>query len=223
MRPQRATPKKPGQCKECKPLRPRRHPIHASLGRGILDAMTTPETPAEKLAPQTREATFTLKRAAEVAGVSPSTLRRHKELLRGHGATISENGWQVPMSALVASGLMRRTTPPDEPEQASRGMEVATEHLVQERLRELEREAVELRHRAELAEERQRAAEAVARERGEALEDARMAMRMLTAAPSAPANPQEDATGTVALEKPAPAPENVPMPRKNSWLQRLRG
>lgn len=185
--------------------------------------MTTPETPAEKPATQTREATFTLKRAAEVAGVSPSTLRRHKELLRGHGATISENGWQVPMSALVASGLMRRTTPPDESKQSPRGPESATEDPVQERLRELERETLELRHRAELAEERQRAAEAVARERGEALEDTRMAMRMLTAVPSAPANPQGDATGTVTPEKPAPVPENVPMPRKKSWLQRLRG
>ena len=54
-----------------------------------------------------------MRRAAEVAGVSVSTLRRNKELLRTHGAVISADGWQVPLSALVASGLMRRTTPPE--------------------------------------------------------------------------------------------------------------
>lgn len=177
--------------------------------------MTSPETPAGKPVPQPREATFTLKRAAEVAGVSPSTLRRHKELLRGHGATISENGWQVPMSALVASGLMRRTTPPDEPEQASGGAEAPAENQMQKRLRELEREAMELRHRTELAEERQRAAEAVARERGEALEDARMVMRMLTAGPSAkvsatPEPPPEEAV------TPQQAPKSS-SPRSSLW------
>lgn len=172
--------------------------------------------PAENPPPPALEAVFTLKRAAEVAGVSTSTLRRNKETLREHGATITEHGWKVPMSALIASGLMRRTTPPDQPAPAPRAAEAPGEDQTAERVRELEREALELRHRAELAEERQRAAEAVARERGEALEDVRAAMRMLTAGPSSTA-PSAPETASPAPAGPAepPAPE-MPAPAEQS-------
>lgn len=185
--------------------------------------MTTGESTGEHTTSTPGEATFGMKRAAEVAGVSVSTIRRNRELLREHGAVLDPDGWKVPMSALIASGLMRRTTPPDQPAPVHRGAEAPTEALVPERVRELERELLEERHRRELAEERQRAAEAVARERGEALEDVRTAMRMLTAGPST--------TATTAPESPAPmssaSKQTEPMPdaeiAHRSWWDRLTG
>ena len=77
--------------------------------------MTTGQSTGEHTKSTSPEATFGMKRAAEVAGVSVSTIRRNRELLREHGAVLDPDGWKVPMSALIASGLMRRTTPPDQP------------------------------------------------------------------------------------------------------------
>lgn len=105
----------------------------------------------------TKQPVFGMKRAAEVAGVSVSTIRRNKERLRECGAVISPDGWEVPMSALVASGLMRRQTPPDTPIEEQQDLQGAASSL--EQIRQLEREVLELKHRAELAEERQRSAE----------------------------------------------------------------
>lgn len=183
--------------------------------------------PAETPGLRPTEATFTLKRAAEVAGVSPSTLRRHKDLLRQHGATITDHGWKVPMSTLIASGLMRRTTPPDEPAPAPVAVSALADHDAGERIRELEREALELRHRAELAEQRARAAEALAEERGRTLEIER---RMLTARPSpvpaapAPDHPSTTEPETPTPQHPAPAPEPPdPQPVHRSWWRRTFG
>ena len=178
--------------------------------------MTTHESPT----PAPREAVFTLNRAAEVAGVSASTLRRHKDVLREHGATISENGWQVPMSALVASGLMRRTTPPDDtPAPAPRGADTPAEAQVHERVRELELQALELRHALELERERRQSAEAIAGERAEALEAERMALRMLTAGPA----PTAPTTTTTTPERPPPLEQATPEPERRSWWRRTFG
>ena len=51
-------------------------------------------------------AVFSMKQAAEVAGISVSTLRRRREDLIAAGADISPDGWRVPMTALVACGLI---------------------------------------------------------------------------------------------------------------------
>lgn len=166
------------------------------------------------------QAVFGMRRAAEVAGVSVSTLRRNKELLRAHGAVIAADGWQVPLSALVASGLMRRTTPPEASTAFSQEVETARDPgalaEAQERIRELEREALELRFRAEKA-------EAIAQERGSALEAERMALRMLTTGPpTAPAEPEP----TPAPVSPPPAPEQTdpePEPVRQSWWRRTFG
>ena len=165
-----------------------------------------------------------MRRAAEVAGVSVSTLRRNKELLQAHGAVIAADGWQVPLSALVASGLMRRTTPseastaPREAQEAGTTRDPGALTQAQERIRELEREALELRFRAEKA-------EAIAQERGSALEAERMALRMLTTGPpTAPAEP--DPEPTPAPVSPPPAPEQTgpgPEPVRQSWWRRTFG
>lgn len=53
----------------------------------------------------TSEQTFTLSQAAEVCGVSLSTIRRKRPELRKHGAIQSNKGWKIPASALIAAGL----------------------------------------------------------------------------------------------------------------------
>lgn len=126
---------------------------------------------------------FGMKRAAEIAGISVSTIKRHKSQLEECGAVLSPDGWKVPISALVASGLMRSTTPGDTCPEAEKGPQNAAQD--HPGVRELERQVVELRHRAELAEERQRSAEEkarAARELAEALsETLSVERRMLTA------------------------------------------
>lgn len=124
---------------------------------------------------------FTMKEAAEVAGISVSTLRRRKAALVEAGATVSDSGWQVPMTALIAAGLIpgegagaARADTPVAPEQDHETS------ALRERIAELEHQVSELRHRAEVA-------EAVAAERQQTLdvlrianESERMALRMLT-------------------------------------------
>lgn len=184
--------------------------------------MTPPASPPDYPPNTPTQAVFGMRRAAEVAGVSVSTLRRNKELLREHGAVIAADGWQVPLSALVASGLMRRTTPPEASTAPSQQAETTRDPgaLVeaQERIRELEREALELRFRAEKA-------EAIAQERGSALEAERMALRMLTTGPpTAPAEPDPEPTPAPASQPPAPeqtGPETGPV--RQSWWRRTFG
>lgn len=189
--------------------------------------MTAEENTGEHPLSTPREATFGMKRAAEVAGVSVSTIRRNRELLREHGAVLDPDGWKVPMSALIASGLMRRITPPDQPASTSKGPEKPAKDQAPEHVRELERELLEERHRRELAEERQHAAEAVARERGEALEDMRSAMRMLTAGSGAAATSAPE----TAPQTPFETPEHVESEKsaqkhpthRQSWFRRMFG
>lgn len=126
----------------------------------MMDTTPTPETPGHPERMSTTEATFGMKKAAEVAGISVSTIRRHKDLLRQCGAIIEPDGWKVPMSALISSGLMRPQTPPTETEPVK---QPATTEQYDE-LTHLKMEVQELRHRAELAEERQRSAEQQARD-----------------------------------------------------------
>lgn len=52
------------------------------------------------------EAIFAMREATKVAGVSTSTLRRRKAALVETGAVIADTGWQVPMTALIAVGLI---------------------------------------------------------------------------------------------------------------------
>lgn len=161
--------------------------------------MTTeeePETAADQGSTGGTTAVFSMKEAASVAGVSVSTLRRRREDLIAAGADINADGWKVPMTALVACGLIvgegpqrehqygRPKAQPQEPPEMSAQLKELTSQV-----RDLEREVSEWRRRAEVAEAR-------AEERGRALdalqvanEAERMALRMLTAGPSPVQNP----------------------------------
>ncbi len=159
-------------------------------------------------------AVFSMKQAAQVAGISVSTLRRRRTDLIAAGADISPDGWKVPMTALVACGLIAGEGPeaasrlasvtprPGEGPKAS-GQSRQLEELTAQ-VRELEHEVGEWRRRAEVAEAR-------AEERGRALdtlrvanETERMALRMLTAGPS-PAAPETPAPQALAPERITPA------------------
>ncbi len=100
------------------------------------------EAPSQEGVSGGSSAVFTMKEAADVAGVSVSTLRRRRAELEGAGATITSAGWQVPMTALIAVGLIhgegfhtasqaRPSTPSAQPSEGSE----STRHLL-ERVRE---------------------------------------------------------------------------------------
>lgn len=157
---------------------------------------TTPPEHSEHT--PTEQPVFGMKRAAEVAGVSVSTIRRNRSRLEECGAVISPDGWQVPISALVVSGLMKPTTPVGNYSEPDKGAQNATQGHSE--IHELERQIMELRHRAELAEERQRSAEErarAARELADALSETLSVERRMLTAPAPPSNPGD--------------PENLPV------------
>ena len=173
---------------------------------------------------------FTMKQAAQVAGVSVSTLRRRRTDLIAAGADISPDGWKVPMTALVACGLIAGEGPeavsrpasvtprPEEGHEAS-GQSRQLDELTAQ-VRELEREVGEWRRRAEVAEAR-------AEERGRALdalrvanETERMALRMLTAGTSTTPLTQPAQEPTPPAERAAPTPAAPPSTSPSEELPR---
>lgn len=177
--------------------------------------MTPPDhsehTPAE-------QPVFGAKRAAEIAGVSVSTIRRNRSRLEACGAEISPDGWKVPVSALVASGLMKPTTPvPDYPE-PEKGSQNATQSHPE--VRELERQVMELRHRAELAEERQHSAEQraeAAQKLADTLADTlNVERRMLTMGADTSESPSAP-----LISKDLPASHTEHTQKQSSWWRRF--
>lgn len=144
-----------------------------------------------------------LAEAAAACGVSVSTIRRKRGELKELGAAETARGWQIPVTALIALGLMERTTPPpsaDTPPDALTG----------------ELEAL----RAKLADAERRAAvaEAVAAERERVIQTQAMALRMLesakTPAETLPPGTPAD-TPTAQQAHPVAAPD--PAPRRRWW------
>ena len=191
-------------------------------------------TPSQEGVSGGSSAVFTMKEAADVAGVSVSTLRRRRTELEKAGATITSTGWQVPITALIAVGLIhgegfrpapqaRPSTPSVQPAEGSE----STGRLL-ERVRELEAEIQEWRRRAEVAEaraeERRRALDALQT----ANETERMALRMLTGqsshTPQTPAA-QEPAHPTPTTEEPGtyrePAAPAVPSEPRRGFFSRI--
>lgn len=192
---------------------------------------------------------FTLKEAAEHVGVSISTMRRRRPDLLRFGAAVTEDGiWSIPITTLEAAGLIETTRPnesekPQEEPVEAPGTALQTpqespegEALADalERIRELELELLEERHRAELAEvrlaaaeQRATAAEILAADRAETLKVER---RMLMPGPSAyvQAAPQPEppapssAPAHDAHQAPPQEPPGHAEPRP-SWWRRTFG
>lgn len=162
-----------------------------------------------------------------MAGVSVSTLRRRRVELKKAGATITSAGWQVPMTALIAVGLIRGEgfplSPQAKPSAPSPHPPTGTDDTGRliERVRELETEVQEWRLRAEVAEaraeERRRALDALQ----VANEAERMALRMLTG--QSPHTAPEPAAPMLEPETaPEPvAPNPQPKPRRGFFSRIL--
>ena len=125
-----------------------------------------------------------LKEASRLTGVSLSTLRRRRDELRSAGATQHADGsWSIPIHTLVALKMLDRvgpaksvTTPTEIPPNTPTWDQVAS-----------------LRDQLTQAQQRAAVAEAIAHERGSALEDARRAMRMLETRTTPPTPPKQPA------------------------------
>lgn len=148
------------------------------------DSETSPENQGIK---QGVTQAFTMKEAADVAGVSVSTLRRRRDDLEKAGAVISESGWQVPMTALIACGLIK-TEGPGREDAGRRTLRSEPDHDETEALRA---EIQELRESISEWQRRAEVAEAVSRERAVTIENMklsaeteRMALRMITSGQS---------------------------------------
>lgn len=131
-----------------------------------------------------------LAEAAKACGVSVSTLRRKRTDLEAQGAAQTATGWRIPVTALIAVGLMERVTPPPATDTPHDGVTGELEAL-----------------RAKLAAAEQRAAvaEAIAAERERVIQTQAMALRMLEAT-KAPAPAVPGAADSAPTERPATAP-----------------
>lgn len=152
-------------------------------------------SPVDELLGEPTEALFTFREAAHACGVSRDTIKRRHRLGQFPRAAQDEHGvWQIPAADLIAAGLplgVVSTVCPEPPPLIT--VPPASDELAALRARAevAEAEVADLRRRAEVA-------EAVARERADALADARLALRALTEGerptapvpePSAPAPP----------------------------------
>jgi hypothetical protein len=128
----------------------------------------------------TKSPVMGLAEAARVCGVSVSTIRRRRAELEKLGAAQTAGGWQIPVTALIAAGLMERTTaPPETPSVDTPGTPRDTPLLpINETLRQ---ELEALRSQLVEAERRAAVAEAVAVERERIIEVQQTSLRMLEA------------------------------------------
>ena len=138
---------------------------------GLFDA---PDTPPRLMYSQAK--------AAKLCDVAPSTIRRYRQSGKLEGCEPDEKtgGWLIPASSLVAAGLMPRSTPPDPVPTPSVALSAPPHDDTQQTalealINELKEKLMRAEHRAELA-------EAIANERGQALEAERKALRAITSA-----------------------------------------
>jgi hypothetical protein len=161
--------------------------------------------------------TLGLAEAAKACGISVSTLRRKRPELAAHGAAQTANGWRIPVTALIALGLMDRTTDTRHETRHDTPMTPTTTAPTDALTAQLDA----LRTALADAERRAAVAEAVAVERERTIQTQAMALRMLEAS-KAPATPTPMAP-TEPAESPVPAPSNedpLDAPKRPWW--RLR-
>ncbi len=153
---------------------------------------STPETPAD----------LGLKEASRVTGISLSTLRRRRSDLRKAGATQHADGtWSIPVHTLITLGMLDKVGP-HSPAPTERPSDAPTWDQV-----------ASLRDQLTDARQRAAVAEAIAHERGNALDDARRAMRMLETRPMTPSvTPEETSNAKEDLTLVPTSPISVQPP-----------
>jgi hypothetical protein len=117
------------------------------------------------------EQTYSINAAAKLTGFTIPTIRRRLPELKRAGATLRDNRWSIPLSALYAVGLMSKVEPIDESKPDNK---VSSKDLLSETIDDL-------RQKLAQAEQRAAVAEALASEREKALERADRALLMLEA------------------------------------------
>lgn len=149
-------------------------------------------------------AVFTMREAARVAGVSVSTLRRRRDELTAAGAVIDPNGWQVPITALIAAGLIPGEGHHDDHDAPAAAKDTSGDDPgAGVRVRQLEQQVQELSEQLHHWQRRAEVAEARAEERARSLEvlrianeSERLALRMLTTGPAHDQDQQRSAETT---------------------------
>lgn len=193
--------------------------------------------------PVNPEEILTLNRAAEVAGVSLSTMKRRREELRDHGAQQTAEGWRIPVSALIALGMLDKVNAGSEP-QGNPQLRTPLTPPTSEPPSSTDDDAHHLigQLRAQLAEAEQRAAvaEAQAEERAQRLADKdaererlerqhERVLGLLEMRQTSPEPEPEVTDDSPVTAVPAPAPEPAPQPQAEPvgllgrWGRRLRG
>lgn len=159
--------------------------------------------------------TLGLAEAAKACGVSVSTLRRKRPELEANGAAQTAKGWRIPVTALIAMGLMDRTTDTRHESQHDTPMTPTTTPPADALIAQLDA----LRTALADAERRAAVAEAIATERERTIQTQAMALRMLEASKT-PATPTPSAP-TESAKPPAPAPsqEDSKHAPKRAWWQ----
>jgi len=144
-----------------------------------------------------------LAEAAQACGVSVSTIRRKRTELMELGAAQTAKGWHIPVTALIALGLMTSTTDapmtPVEPPVTPGLMPVMTPPVDSQR-DALMGEVETLRAKLADAERRAAVAEAVAAERDRIIHAQEMALRMLEASPGKPESTAHTSTATTSVD-----------------------
>jgi hypothetical protein len=158
-----------------------------------------------------------LAEAAKACGVSVSTLRRKRPELEAHGAAQTAKGWRIPITALIALGLMDRTTGSRHDGQHDTPMTPTMAPPSETLTAQLDA----LRTALADAERRAAVAEAIAAERERMIQTQAMALRMLEASKT-PAAPLPTASS-----EPAQSPVNIPqqpdpldVPKRPWWRRR---
>jgi hypothetical protein len=154
-----------------------------------------------------------LAEAAKACGVSVSTLRRKRPELEANGAAQTAKGWRIPVTALIALGLMDRTTDTRHESQHDTPMTPTTTAPGDALTGELDA----LRAALAVAEQRAAVAEAIAAERERVIQTQATALRMLEAS-KPPATPTPT-TPKQPAESPSPAPskEDSKHAPKRAW------
>lgn len=161
--------------------------------------------------------TLGLAEAAKACGVSVSTLRRKRPELEANGAAQTAKGWRIPVTALIALGLMDRTTDTRHESQRDSQRDSPMTPAPTASADALTAQLDALRTALADAERRAAVAEAVATERERMIQTQATALRMLEASKT-PATPMPT-TPTEPAESPVPAPrsEDPKHAPKRAW------
>lgn len=97
---------------------------------------------------------LSLNEAAKLCQVSPSTIRRNRERLRGLGAVTEPSGWHVTLEQLIAAGLTTKVRPQAPEEVPATPSKDAQVEALEAHIATLEAALARERVRADMAERR---------------------------------------------------------------------